>query len=159
MSEKTEVEILSRLLDLAARYNLEELQVEESGLKVTLYAASSDGDIESVGGTEGIGEWKGPVNWILPKDPEMQRPQRSETAKPLLAPLTGVFYRKEKPELPPFVEVGQAVEEGQQIGLIEAMKVFTPITADRAGTVVEIVAQNAQIIEHGKVILYIEPST
>lgn len=157
MSEKTEIEILSRLLDLAARYNLEELQVEESGLKVTLYAATSDGDVESGVDSDDIRIWKGPIDYNFPSSAEVQR-KRSETARALLAPLTGVFYRKEKPELPPLVEVGQTVEEGQQIGLIEAMKVYTPILADRAGTVVEILAQNAQIIEHGKEILFIEPS-
>lgn len=160
MSDKTEIEVLSRLLDLAARYNLEELQVEESGLKVTLYAASADGDMEGEDVDSTLGGWsrENVISWQLPTEPGVQRPQRSETAKPLPAPLTGVFYRSEKPELPPFVEVGQVIEEGHQIGLIEAMKVFTPIHADRAGTVVEIIAQNAQIIEHGKVILYIEPT-
>ncbi len=160
MSKSTEIETLARLFDLAARYNLEELEVEEGGLKVTLRAEvpTEDELAEDSGALPRI--WRIPRTGLERWEPVAPGENaRSETAVPLVAPLTGIFYRSEKPELPPFVEVGDTVEEGQHIGLIEAMKVYTPIPAECAGTVVEITAQNGRLIEHGDPLLYIEPST
>jgi acetyl-CoA carboxylase biotin carboxyl carrier protein len=65
------------------------------------------------------------------------------------APMIGTFYVASAPNEPPFVQVGDVVEEGQTIGIIEAMKIMNEIAADRAGTVVEILAQNAQTVEYG----------
>lgn len=160
MSNSTEIETLSRLFDLAARYNLEELEVEEGGLKVTLRAEVSNEDELSEGSGSLSRIWRIPGGDLVGWKPVTNGgTERSETAVPLEAPLTGIFYRSEKPEIPPFVEVGDTVEEGQTIGLIEAMKVYTPIPAECAGKVVEIVAPNGRLIEHGEPLLYIEPVT
>ena len=149
MSEFPEVETLARLLELAARYGLEELEVEEDGLRVTLRAQVSPGDENG----EGMGYLWQPPAWSAPA-----KPGRPETAHPLHAPLTGTFYRAESPEAPPYVELGAHVDEGQKVGLIEAMKVFSDVTADRSGTVVEIVVQNGRLVHHGEVLLYIDPA-
>ncbi|MGG7378926.1 acetyl-CoA carboxylase biotin carboxyl carrier protein, partial [Escherichia coli] len=60
----------------------------------------------------------------------------------LLSPMTGTFYRSESPDTPPLIEPGMHVEEGQTVGILEAMKVFSHIPADREGIVVEIRARN-----------------
>ena len=154
MSELPEVDIIARLMTFTARYGLEELEVEEAGLKVRLIAmrpAAEDGS----GATGERYLWQPPV-WREPQN-RPEAANRAETARPLLAPLTGTFYWARSPHDRPLVEVGQAVEEGQAVGIIEAMKVFTPIEADRAGVVVEIVAQNGQLVQHGDVLLYIDP--
>jgi biotin carboxyl carrier protein len=157
VSEPGEVETIARLMEMAARFGLEELEVEEEGLKVRLRAAPMGAGPEDA---EGDGEraflWRLPP-WPAPES-EPASPTRPETARPLLAPLTGIFYRAEAPGGPFLVEVGQTVEEGSAIGLIEAMKVFSPIPADRAGVIIEIVAQNAQLVHHGDVLLYIDPA-
>jgi acetyl-CoA carboxylase biotin carboxyl carrier protein len=88
---------------------------------------------------------------------EAEGPSRPDTAHPLQAPLSGIFYRAGSPDADPFVEVGQTIEAGTQIGLIEAMKVFSPIEADVSGTVVEFTARNGALVQHGEVLLYIDP--
>ena len=65
------------------------------------------------------------------------------------APMIGTFYAAAAPNEPAFVQPGDVVEEGQTIGIIEAMKIMNEIAADRAGTVVEVLAQNAQTVEYG----------
>jgi acetyl-CoA carboxylase biotin carboxyl carrier protein len=65
------------------------------------------------------------------------------------APMIGTYYAAPAPNEPAFVQVGDVVEEGQTVGIIEAMKIMNEIAADRAGTVVEIIAQNAQTVEYG----------
>lgn len=148
MSEQPEVEAVARLLDLAARYGLEELEVEEAGLKVRLEAQPMPED-----GSGRTYLWS-PPTWNEPQPGGATRP---ETARPLLAPLTGTFYRSESPDAPSFVEVGGSVEAGQTVGLIEAMKVFSNIEAEFSGTVVEIVARNGALVHHGDVVMYLDP--
>ena len=67
----------------------------------------------------------------------------------ITAPMIGTFYAAPAPGEPPFVEVGDAVEVGQVVGVIEAMKIMNEITADRAGVVTAILVANAQPVEYG----------
>ena len=75
------------------------------------------------------------------------------------APMIGTFYTAPAPNEPPFVQPGDVVEEGQTIGIIEAMKIMNEIAADRAGMVVELLAQNAQTVEYGSPLIRLAPST
>ena len=63
------------------------------------------------------------------------------------APMVGTFYASPAPDKPSFVSVGQAVKQGETLGIIEAMKMFNPIEADVAGTVVKILVESGQPIE------------
>ena len=65
------------------------------------------------------------------------------------APMIGTFYGSPAPGEPPFVEVGDPVEVGQTVGIIEAMKIMNEITADRAGTVAAVLVGNGQPVEYG----------
>ena len=66
------------------------------------------------------------------------------------SPMVGTFYRSSSPGAPPFVEVGQAVKEGQTLCIIEAMKLLNEIESDKAGTVKEILVENGQPVEYGQ---------
>ena len=63
------------------------------------------------------------------------------------APMVGTYYASSAPDKPPFVSVGQAVKAGETLAIIEAMKMFNPIEAETAGTVVAILGQNGQPVE------------
>lgn len=75
----------------------------------------------------------------------------------IASPLIGIFYRSSSPDQPTFVEVGDTVEVGQIIGIIEAMKVFNEITADRAGTVVAIPAENGKLVQVDQPLVILSP--
>lgn len=66
------------------------------------------------------------------------------------SPMVGTFYRSPEPGAPPFVSVGDTVDPGQTIGIVEAMKLMNRITADAAGTVTEVLAENAEPVEFGQ---------
>jgi acetyl-CoA carboxylase biotin carboxyl carrier protein len=104
------------------------------------------------------GEWieSGPTT-------EEPAPQTAEPVEPdgdthaVRAPLTGTFYHAPTPGAPPFVEVGTRVEPETVVGIVESMKLMNSIPAGVAGTVSEICAGNAELVEEGAVLIRIAP--
>lgn len=84
--------------------------------------------------------------------------ERSDGMIEVRAPMIGTFYRAPSPEAPPFVEPGTVVAEGDPLCLIEVMKLNTTVTAEAAGRVVEICAENAAMVEYGQALFVIEPA-
>jgi acetyl-CoA carboxylase biotin carboxyl carrier protein len=66
------------------------------------------------------------------------------------APTVGVFYAAPEPGAKPFVRVGDRISCGQQVGIVEAMKLMIPVEADLAGTIVEVLTANGQSVEYGE---------
>ncbi len=75
------------------------------------------------------------------------------------APMIGTFYSAPGPGEAPFVQVGDEVEVGQVVGIVEAMKIMNEIIADRPGIVVEILVENAQPVEYGSPLLRLGEQT
>jgi acetyl-CoA carboxylase biotin carboxyl carrier protein len=73
------------------------------------------------------------------------------------APMLGTFYRAPAPGQPPYVKVGDVIDADETIGLIDVMKLFTQIPAGVAGRVAEILARNAELVEHGQPLMLIDP--
>jgi acetyl-CoA carboxylase biotin carboxyl carrier protein len=73
------------------------------------------------------------------------------------APLTGVFYRSPSPQAPAFIQVGSQVNEGDVIGLIEAMKLFNEIRATASGKVRRIIVESGQLVRARQPIIELEP--
>ena len=74
------------------------------------------------------------------------------------APMVGTFYRAASPGAKPFVDVGDVVGVGDALCLIEVMKLFTTINAEVAGRIVQIGAENGELVEYGRTLFVIEPS-
>lgn len=74
----------------------------------------------------------------------------------VIAPNLGTFYRSPKPGSPPFVEIGQRVEASTEICLLEVMKLFTSVNAGVAGKIAQVCAADAELVEGGQVLYYIE---
>jgi len=72
------------------------------------------------------------------------------------APLTGIFYRSPTPQAPPFVQVGSQVNDGDVVGLIEAMKLFNEIRATKGGKVRRIIIENGQLVRAHQPIIELE---
>jgi acetyl-CoA carboxylase biotin carboxyl carrier protein len=72
------------------------------------------------------------------------------------APMVGTFYRSASPGTNPFAEVGQQVNVGDTLCIIEAMKMLNQIESDKAGTVKAVLVENGQPIEYGQPLFVIE---
>ena len=75
----------------------------------------------------------------------------------VLSPIVGTFYRAPSPDADPFVQVGQHVSAGDTLCIVEAMKLMNEIESDVSGTVVKIVAENAQPVEYNQPMFVIKP--
>ena len=80
--------------------------------------------------------------------------EASKNAVP--SPMVGTAYLAASPDAKPFVEVGQAVKEGQTLLIIEAMKTMNQIPSPRSGTVTSILVEDAQPVEYGMPLVVIE---
>lgn len=74
----------------------------------------------------------------------------------ILSPMPGIFYRKPSPESPCYVEVGKVVKAGDVLGLIEVMKQYSELTAEKAGTIQSILVEDGDAVEAGQAIFVIE---
>ena len=77
---------------------------------------------------------------------------------PVLAPLVGTFFRSQQPGQKAFAEVGDVVDMGQTVCIVEAMKLMNEIGAAEAGKVVEICVENGEPVEFEQVLMYLEPA-
>ncbi len=72
------------------------------------------------------------------------------------AETVGVFYRATEPGAEPFVTEGDPVRSGQQVGIVEAMKLMIPVTTGREGRVVRFLVENGEAVEHGQALMVLE---
>lgn len=141
---------IKKLIDLLEESNLAEIEIKEGEESVRLARTP-----------KGVAVAAAPVMAAPVAAPVMPMHGPTEAAsggspKPaadlppghvVRAPMVGTFYASPSPDKPAFVSVGQAVKAGDTLGIIEAMKMFNPIEADVAGTVLKVMVENGQPIE------------
>jgi acetyl-CoA carboxylase biotin carboxyl carrier protein len=84
-------------------------------------------------------------------------PVEADDRHRILAPLVGTFYRASQPGAKPFVEIGDVVDVGQTVAIVEAMKLMNQVQADRSGRVAEIVAEDGAWVEFEQALIILEP--
>lgn len=97
-----------------------------------------------------------------PVAPPAATTETTETGEPaaaadyLTSPGVGTFYHAPEPGAEPFVSVGTVVQPGQQVGIIEAMKLMIPVEADRAGRIAEVLKPNGEPVEFAEPLFALE---
>jgi len=145
-----QLELLRGLAQIVERENLSELELEDGDVHLTLRSASSLSPPPASPGVE-------PTIMTIVETAPTPAPETPETEQfmSIDAPMVGVFFRSPSPSDPPFVEVGDHIEIGQTVGIIEAMKVFNEITSEVEGHIEKLVAGNAELVETGATLILI----
>ena len=74
------------------------------------------------------------------------------------SPIVGTFYRSSSPDKPAYAKVGDVVEKGQKVCIIEAMKLFNEIESDVKGKIVKVMVDDASPVEYDQVLFLVEPA-
>ncbi|PPK64899.1 acetyl-CoA carboxylase biotin carboxyl carrier protein subunit [Actinokineospora auranticolor] len=106
----------------------------------------------------GPAEVPAPVLALAPRAAEVVA-EPEVAVRHVSSPTVGVFYRSPEPGADPFVTEGSVVAPGQQIGIVEAMKLMIPVEADGAGRVVELLVADGTPVEYGEALLAYTPET
>ena len=80
----------------------------------------------------------------------------THTGHNMISPMVGTFYRAPSPQAKPFVDIGQTVDVGDTLCIIEAMKMLNQIESDKAGRIAAVMVQNGQPVEYGQTLFIIE---
>ena len=150
-----ELEEISRLIKLVEQRGLSELVVEEADRQIVIRGLGYRRSRTVVATTAHSVESGSVVHEHAPALVEHQPPAEERLA--VLSPMVGVYYRSPTPDSASFVEVGDHVEVGQTIGIIEAMKVFSEVPCDHTGTVAEVPVENGQLVKPNDPLLYLIP--
>ena len=145
---------IKEMITLMNENNLLELEIEKEGMRIRLKKESPD-TVKGSASSQIVTIPQFSVN-----QERIQPQQKKEEAKNLIeikAPMVGTFYRAPSPESPPFVEVGQDLEEDQVVCIIEAMKLMNEIKSEVKGKIVEVLIENGQPVEFGQPLFLIEP--
>jgi len=151
-----DIKKLKKLIELLEESKLSELEIQEGDYSVRL----------SKGQTHNISHTAIPqVNFAQPQAFQSEQTQESSNTsnnQPKLlghaikSPMVGTFYRAPSPDAKNFVEVGDAVNKGDTLCIIEAMKMFNQIEADKSGVIKSIEVENAQPVEYDQPLFIIE---
>ncbi len=137
---------LKALIDLVSRSRISELEITEAGERIRISRSSPP----SASPAESHSTQPGYEPAAEPQRPSGALDALAEKdGHIVVAPMFGIFHRAPSPDSAPFVEIGQTVEPGQKLCIIEAMKTFNTIGSDVAGTVAEILVESGQEIEAG----------
>jgi acetyl-CoA carboxylase biotin carboxyl carrier protein len=82
---------------------------------------------------------------------------RDNDYMPIKSPIVGTFYRSPTPEKPAYVKIGDKVEAGDVVCIVEAMKLFNEIESDVTGRIVKVLVEDAQPVEYDQVLFLVDP--
>lgn len=153
--EKSNVktDILNEALKIMEKGELVELLYEQGDLKIQLKKAGAARTISA-----GVPQYMpaAPVAAPVEAPAEAKKPVEDAKTGIIKSPMVGTFYKASAPDAPPFVKIGDMIEPGKTVCIIEAMKIMNEIKSEIKGRVKEIVVENAQAVEFNQPLIIVE---
>ncbi len=148
---------LKTLIDLVSDSNVSELEITEAEGKVRI-VKGSPAMVQTYAHGPAYPQQHAPAPAPGPAAAAVVLPMVAEepAGHTVKCPMVGTFYRSASPGAKAFVEVGDAIKEGETICIVEAMKILNEIEADKSGTVTHVFCDNGQAVEYGQPLFTIE---
>ena len=146
---------LKTLIELVETSGIAELEIQEGEERVRI--TRSLAAAQNLGGSTATSTAAALATGPAPA-PAASAPPPAAEGHVVKSPMVGTFYRSATPGSKPFVEVGDAVEEGATLCIVEAMKLMNEIESDVSGEVLRIFVENGQPVEYGQPLFGIRPS-
>jgi acetyl-CoA carboxylase biotin carboxyl carrier protein len=140
---------LERLLSFMSQHGLEEFEYAHGDLRIRLKKA---------GAPASAPPHRTPAEAPAAVVPTVAAPEPAEAQHLIKSPIVGTYYAGPNPEAGPFVRVGDMVEAGQTVCIIEAMKLMNEIEADISGQVTQVLVENGQPVEYGEPLFALRPA-
>jgi acetyl-CoA carboxylase biotin carboxyl carrier protein len=148
---------ISEILKLIDNSSCDELIVETSDMKLVVRRNGASSTARAEYTTRTSAPLTAPQSPIREQRTAPLKIEAAAGQIEVTAPMVGTFYRAPNPDSPPFVEIGSVVRKDQPLCLIEVMKLFTTIKSEVEGRIVQIGAENAELVEYGRTLFVIEP--
>lgn len=142
------------MINLMNENNLTELEIEKEGVRIKLRkgpGGSYENNVEFIPQQALTSAQAKPQVGSIEKTP-------ARNVIEIKAPMVGTFYRAPSPEAPAYVNIGDKIEPGQVVCIIEAMKLMNEIKSEVKGKIVDIQTDNAEPVEFGQVMFVVEPA-
>ncbi|MTI21634.1 acetyl-CoA carboxylase biotin carboxyl carrier protein [Fulvivirga sp. RKSG066] len=153
------------LIDFISKSGLNEVSIETEDLKIAIKRDAETRVIESNHAAPAPAPAAAPAPAPQPaasapaEAPKAEAPASGgDNYVEVKSPMIGTFYRSSNPDTPPFVSVGDKVEKGQTVCIVEAMKLFNEIESEVSGTIVKVMVENASPVEYDQVLFLVDPS-
>jgi len=147
---------VQQILKIIDASSVEELRLEIGELKLVVRKRGSRAEVTETSADSPPAAAREPVAAAAPAPSRQRRAAEGEFE--LKAPMVGTFYRAPRPGAPPFVAVGSEVGPDDVVCIIEVMKLMNSITIGQRARIVEILVDNAQLVEFGQPIMIVAPA-
>lgn len=159
-----DIKDIQHLIKFVAKSGAQEVKLEMEDIKITIKTGPDQTFNENSGMVQQVQPMpvlaQAPVPPVASAPEIVAAPVQSEEDNliTIKSPIIGTFYRKATPDKPSFVEIGQAIKEGDVLCVIEAMKLFNEIESELSGTIVKILVDDASPVEFDQPLFVINPS-
>jgi acetyl-CoA carboxylase biotin carboxyl carrier protein len=159
-----DIKDIQHLIKFVAKSGAQEVKLEMEDIKITIKTGPDKPFVENSGMVQQVQPMpvlaQAPVPPVASAPEVVAAPVQSEEDNliTIKSPIIGTFYRKATPDKPSFVEIGQAIKEGDVLCVIEAMKLFNEIESELSGTIVKILVDDASPVEFDQPLFVINPS-
>ena len=157
---------IKELIEFLKQEEIAEFEMERGDFKVRIRRAG-DSPVAAPSETRFFAMHSAPPPMAVAQAPVVAAPPAAPAEAPaaeaglheVRSPIVGTFYESPSPGAPPFIKVGDVVQAGQVLCIIEAMKLMNEIEADASGEIVKKLASNGQPIEYGQALFLIRPKS
>ncbi|MDA8813662.1 acetyl-CoA carboxylase biotin carboxyl carrier protein [Candidatus Pseudothioglobus singularis] len=146
---------VKKLMELLEESGMSEIEIKEGeeSVKISRYGNSPAPAQHPI---QSFVQQQAPVSSAPTSKTASPNEQPQETGQSVTSPMVGTFYSAPSPTAKPFVSIGQKINQGDTVGIIEAMKIMNQIESDQSGTVVEILVKDGEAVEFGQSLIVVE---